>query len=73
LCGFAWINFPANTAFGRYCAKNDIGRKDSYYGGRTIWVHQGNQSITRKEAYAHAYTEVLREAGVKARVGSRLD
>ena len=38
-----------------------------------IWVGEFNQSVTRKEAYAQAFAEVLREAGVTAYASSRKD
>lgn len=45
----------------------------AYNGGYQLWVWGGGQSITRKEAYASAYAEVLRDAGYKAYSGSRMD
>ena len=73
LCGFAWIgSIPGTSSFGRWLLKTGRGRK-SYEGGLMIWVRQGGQSIERKEAYAQAFAEVLREAGVRAFAGSRMD
>lgn len=74
LCGFAWINFPGNSRFARYCKEAGIGRTDSYYGGRSIWVHDYNQSHAKKVAYAQAFARVLRENGIpKAYAMERLD
>jgi hypothetical protein len=39
----------------------------------SLWVHQFDQSITRKEAYAAAYADTLRKHGIEAYAGSRLD
>jgi hypothetical protein len=74
LCGFAWINIkPARGAFVNYLKSRNWGKLDSYYGGYTIWVHNFGQSVTRKEAYAKAFAEVLQNHGLTAYAGSRLD
>lgn len=72
VCGYAWINVRGNTAFGRYVAANGW-RKDSYYGGRTRWVHEFDQSYERKIAYASAYARVLEANGVPAVAAGRID
>jgi hypothetical protein len=80
-CGFAWINIrPGNSPFAIWAKKQgrpgrpdwELARK-SYYGGVDIWVSEFGQSMQRKEAYARAYAEVLREAGIKAHSMSRMD
>ena len=74
VCGFAWINIkPARGAFVKYLKQNGIGRKDSYYGGYTIWVSGFGQSLARKENYARAFTEVLRKNGLTEYNMSRMD
>ena len=74
VCGFAWINIkPARGKFVKYLKDNDIGRKDSYYGGYTIWVSGFGQSLDRKSAYARAFAEVLNENGLTAYAMSRMD
>ena len=74
LCGFAWINIkPARGKFVKFLKDNDIGRKDSYYGGYTIWVSEFGQSVTRKENYARAFAKVLGDNGITAYSMSRLD
>lgn len=74
VCGFAWIVVnPARGAFINYCRKHKIGRKE-YGGGWCVeWVHDFNQSMQRKEAYARAYAEVLRAHGINASTRSRMD
>ena len=74
MCGFAWINIkPARGKFVKFLKDNDIGRKDSYYGGYTIWVSGFGQSMTRKENYARAFVKVLNDNGLKAYAMSRMD
>lgn len=74
VCGFAWVNVkPGNSAFANWLKKSSKARPDSYYGGVTIWVSEFNQSMQKKEVYAHAFAKVLAEAGVKAYAASRMD
>ena len=56
----------ARGKFVKYLKDNNIGRKDSYYGGYTIWVSGFGQSMTRKENYARAFVKVLNENGLKS-------
>ena len=83
-CGFAWIVVrPGGSSFARWAKANDEARRpdgstypawsNHYYGGLSRWVGEFGQSVTRKEAFATAYAEVLREAGINATSGSRLD
>lgn len=72
ICGFAWIRFPGNTAWGRWAKKN-AGASKAYPTGLSIWVSQFNQSVDRKYAYARAYANVLNSHGIKAHADSRLD
>ena len=79
-CGFAWVKIrPANSAFAKWAKTQPRTgeylepRKDSYEGGLCVWITVGNQSIQKKEAYAHAMAKVLREAGINAYPMSRLD
>ena len=71
-CGFAWINFKGNTAFGRWAKKAGVARP-AYGGGLQVWVREFGQSVDRKSAYAGAYAQVLKDAGIDAYAGSRLD
>lgn len=72
VCGFAWIKFPGNTAFGLWAKKKGYARK-SYPTGLSIWVSEFGQSMEKKEAFAYAFAEVLRKHGIKAYAGSRMD
>jgi hypothetical protein len=74
-CGFAWVSVkPANSAFANWLKKQGLARPDSYEGGVKIWVSQYGQSLQRKEAYANAMAESLRNAGIaRAYAGSRMD
>ena len=72
VCGFAWVNFKGNTAWGKWAKKFKVA-KPAYGGGLQIWVSLYGQSMEKKEAYAHAFAKVLNEAGVQAYPGSRMD
>jgi hypothetical protein len=72
VCGFAWIQFPGNTAWAKW-AKANAGAHGAYPKGYSIWVHQFNQSMELKQAYAHAFVEVLRKYDIQAYAGSRMD
>ena len=68
VCGFAWVTLrPANSSFALWAKKNNLSR------GGKIWVHDFNQSLTRKTEYAQAFSEVLRKHGVNAYAGSNID
>lgn len=72
-CGFAEIVIkPATTSFAKWLMKNKLASK-RYNGGISIWVHQFNQSVQKKEKYATAFAKVLSENGIKAYADSRLD
>lgn len=73
-CGFAWVNIkPATSRFVRWLKKRDIGHRDTYYGGWTIWISEHGQSITRKSAHASALARALQAASVNAYSYSRMD
>lgn len=71
-CGFAWISFKGNTAWARWAKKQNLTSKD-YPTGLLIWVSDYGQSIELKEKYAGAFAKVLRDHGITAYSGSRLD
>ena len=72
ICGFGWVHFAGNTAWGRWAKANGIAR-DDYPKGLCIWVHQFEQSYDLKLAYARAYAEVLKSHGIDAVGRGRLD
>lgn len=72
ICGFAWIHFAGNTAWGRWAKKRGLATKD-YPSGLHIWVPFYNQSYDRKLAYAQAYATVLNKYGIEAYGAGRLD
>lgn len=79
-CGFAWVDiYPqnkGNTKLGKEERKilESAGfRKNEYEKSYQLWISAYNQSMQKKEAYARAFAEVLRENGLKAYSGSRLD
>ena len=73
VCGFASVNVkPANCKFAKFLITNGIGRK-GYGGGVSMSIRDFNQSLQKKEAYAHAFAKVLRDNGINAWSESRMD
>ena len=79
-CGFAWVNIrPASKRGLRDCEmvgylkKNNKGSYSEYDKCWQVWIYEYNQSMQKKEAYADAVAEVLREYGIDANSGSRMD
>ncbi len=71
-CGYAWACLKGNTPFGKWAIKMGIARR-GYPSGLSIYPTLMTQSIQRKEAWASAYAQVLRDHGIQAYVDSRLD
>jgi hypothetical protein len=73
VCGFAYVSVrPGSSSFARWLKAN-AGGFSRYYGGVQFSVHEFGQSLERKAAYAAAYVEVVRAAGVEAFPESRMD
>ena len=73
VCGFAWVTVrPGNSKMAKTLVARGMANK-AYGGGVSVWVHQFNQSMQRKEAYAYAFADVLRNAGIRAYANSRMD
>lgn len=72
ICGFGWVHFAGNTAWGRWAKKQGLARND-YPKGLCIWVSGYEQSYDRKLAYAQAYAKVLQEHNIDAYGTGRLD
>jgi len=73
LCGFAWVTVrPGNCKFANWAKAKDL-MSTAYGGGVQYYVGEFDQSVARKEAFASAAAEVLREAGIRATSSSRLD
>ena len=81
VCGFAWVNvYPGNCPFANWLKATKRGEHDSYYGGVSVngigyRDERGNwsQSMTRNEAYCHAFAVVLNQKGINAHARSRID
>lgn len=74
VCGYASVNIkPANCKFAKFLVGIGLARKDSYRGGVYYWVSDYNQSLQKKEAYAYAFADVLRDNGIRAYADSRMD
>ena len=71
VCGFASVIIK-NIKFANALKKMGLGRKN-YGGGYALSVQDFNQSLTRKEAYAHAFAAVLNDHGITAYTDSRMD
>jgi predicted CoA-binding protein len=54
------------------CKKKGIARSH-YPSGLCVWVSEFGQSVDRKAAYAGAFAQVLRNAGIDCYANSRLD
>lgn len=75
-CGFAWVNVykvRSNSKLGK--ALQAVGFKKSYDGGLQLWNPSGHncQNVDTKEHGAVAYATVLKQHGIEAYAGSRLD
>jgi hypothetical protein len=75
VCGFAWINLKgvrSNSKIGKAFIAAGFS-KNTYERCLQYWVHSPSQSMTRKEAFAFAFADVLKRKGISAYVGSRMD
>jgi len=73
VCGFAWITIrPGNCSFAHWAVKN-LNAKKAYGGGVQMCISDYGQCMEKKSAYASAYAKVLKDAGIKAYSGSRMD
>ena len=72
VCGFAWVWFKGNTAWGRFAKAHGLARAD-YPTGMSIWIGDHDQSMERKEAHARAFAKVLKENGIDCAARSRMD
>lgn len=72
VCGFAWVTVPGNCAFGKWGKAKGLFSK-AYPKGLWYWVGEFDQSMQKKEAFARAVAEFLRQNGVEAHAGSRID
>lgn len=74
VCGFAWVQVkPGTSSFAKWLVKEGFARRDSYYGGVSVWIGDYNQSMQRKEAHASAMAEVFRKHEINAYCMSRMD
>jgi len=81
LCGFAWVLLPdGRKGFARWIIKNELGNTR---GGGGVWISSkvdrkslptaSSQSMDRNEAYAVAFSKVLKANGVDSFTESSLD
>ena len=73
VCGFAWLEFAGNTAFGKW-AKETKNARPAYPTGLRVSCWEFGQSLTRKEHWAFAVANYLREElRIEIRACSRID
>ena len=75
-CGFAWVtvhNVRSNSKVGK--ALQAVGFRRAYDGGLQLWNPSkfGCQNVDTLEHGAVAYATVLKQYGIEAYAGSRLD
>lgn len=78
VCGFAGVKIKGVGKFANWVKANKDKLPGLYVGkgyptGLYLSVSLYNQSLQKKEAYAYAMADVLREAGIKAYGDSRID
>ena len=75
MCGFGWVKIkPANCKFAKWMKANGYADIDTYQGGMSYWISDYGQSYEKKRAYAYAFADQLKRAGMKkVYPGSRLD
>ena len=76
-CGFAWVTIhPARGPFVKYLKSIGVGSR-ACGGGYQIWYSKlhsiSTQSVSVHEAAASAFAKVLKDNGLEAYAGSRLD
>lgn len=72
-CGFAWVIIkPAHCQFAKYLRERKLAHKHDKP-GLMMWIGDFNQSMEKKSAYAKAFANVLKENGIDAYVGERMD
>lgn len=73
VCGFAWVVVTPGTSAFAHWLKAEGHASKHYYGGMCVWAKPSTQSMAVKEAWCHAFAEVLKAAGIKCYTGSRMD
>jgi hypothetical protein len=74
VCGFGWVVVHPGNCSCALWAKQNKGARAEYPRGMCVrYVGEYNQSMTRKEAFANAFAEVLQGEGIKAYGRSRMD
>ena len=74
MCGFAWVTIrPSYGKFASWLKAMGYGSYSAYDRAVLIWCHEFNQSVTRKEAFAEAFADVLTKHDIPCSSHSRLD
>jgi hypothetical protein len=77
-CGFAWVRISGRGKFALYAKEYLKAYKNYEASGLTIWYShcydcKGTQSVDRHNVAVGVFAECLKEAGIKAFTGFRLD
>ena len=72
MCGFSWVKIKGNNGFGAYCKKIGLATP-AYGGGLRIGYPFPSQSYDRGQAWALAFSDVLKDNGIFAYADGRLD
>jgi hypothetical protein len=74
VCGFAWIEIrPSRGGIATWMKENGYGRYDDYRRCHYMSARENSQSMQKKEAYCHAFADVMRDAGIDCSTASRMD
>lgn len=73
VCGFASVHMAGTHPYAKHLLKNVPGAHKGYPKGVDLSVHAFGQSMTRKAAYASAYSGVLKTHGIDSYPTSRMD
>jgi hypothetical protein len=74
-CGYTWIKIPGRTSFARWARLHGIADYSRYHGVtiHSHWEEEGRNSYHQKAAYAIAFANILKKAGIDAYADGVLD
>ena len=73
VCGYACVVIrPGNCSYAHWAKKN-LGARRAYYGGVSFSVLGSTQSYEKRNAYATAFAEILRNVNIDAMADGSID